>query len=183
MRDERRRAVENLPVEPVLELVDVPAVFEVRVLGDLVDVVHAAGRDLLSEQLPHRVRPGKVLLPIGENRIGLHLLQVRKPRHDHAQALVVQDLVLQVGTCLAHRPPDPVPEAVVPASDHEVAVLAGVDGVDIDREVPVAVAGPDAPVEPVPGPVVIQDPDDSFRRRALDELALARDLVAIDERG
>ena len=69
------------------------------------------------------------------------------------------------------------------AAHHEIAVLAGVDGVDVDGQVPVPVAGADAPVEPVPAPVVVQDPDDRLGGRRFHELTLARDLVAIEERG
>src|SRR5712692_6564778 len=91
-------------------------------------------------------------------------------------------MLLDLRPILPHRAPDPVPEAVMTAAHHDLAVLAGVHGVDADGQVPVAVPGPDAAVDAVPGPVVVQDPHDAGSSGGLDELAAARDLLPVVKR-
>src|SRR5712692_4111763 len=91
-------------------------------------------------------------------------------------------MLLDLRPILPHRPPDPVPESVMTAAHHDLAVLTGVHGIDADGQVPVAVPRPDAAVDAVPGPVVVQDPDDASSSGGLDELAAARDFLPVAKR-
>ena len=91
-------------------------------------------------------------------------------------------MLLEFRPILADGPPDPEPEPVVATAHHDLAVLTGVDRVNVDGEIPVAVPGPDTAVHPVPPPVVIEDADDAGRGGPLDKLASARDPLPVVER-
>src|SRR5208282_1573542 len=85
------------------------------------------------------------------------------------------------GILVTHHAPDAVPEPVVTASYHHVAVLTGVHGVNVDGQVPVAVARTDAAVHRIPRPTVIEDAYDGLGRRSFDELTFAGNVIAIHQ--
>src|ERR1019366_4902837 len=72
----RSGSVEDLPVVRRLVLSHVPAIFEVRVFGHLVDVEHTARRHLLLGKLTLGIAARIVFEPFAKQRVGLHLLVV-----------------------------------------------------------------------------------------------------------
>src|SRR5208337_1130388 len=100
---------------------------------------------------------GPVLHPVGEADQGLDLLVVADPVDDHPQGGLIQDHVFQLGAILTHGLPDAVPQPVMAAAHHHVAVFAGVHRIDVDGQVPVAVAGLGGAVHAIPAPGIVVD--------------------------
>src|SRR5208282_3509791 len=106
---------------------------------------------------------------------------VGQPVCDFPQTRIAEDIFFYRRVFVADRTPDAVPEAVVAASYHHVAVLARVHSVNVDGQIPVAVARTDAAVHGIPRPAVIEDADDGLGRGSFDELTFAGNAIAIDE--
>ncbi len=157
-------------------------ILEVRVFGHLIDEQHTTGCDFLFQQRVLGFLAALIFAPLRQHGVGLDLHVVPQAICYQAQAGVFDNELLQVGPVFGHRLPDAVPQPVVAAAHHQEAIAHRVHGVDVDSQVPVAVARPDAAVEAVPQPVVVNDADVAVGGRVLNELALAGGLVAVDQR-
>src|ERR1700687_4310167 len=175
----RSGAVENLAVVRGLILGHMFAILEVRIFRHLGDVEHAARRYLLLGELALGFGARIVFEPLPEHGVGFHLLVVGQTVGDFAQVGIAQDVFFNRGAFITDGAPDAVPEAGMTTAHHHVAVLARVHGIDIDGQVPVAIPRTNAAVHRVPRPAVIEDADDGFRGRRLDELAFAGNVFGI----
>jgi hypothetical protein len=59
---------------------------------------------------------------------------------------IAEDIFFYIRIGVAHRAPDAVPKAIMPAAHHHVTVFARIDRVDVDGQVPVAEARTDAAI-------------------------------------
>src|SRR6266571_4759339 len=159
------------------------AILEVRVLSHLVHVKDPARRHLLLGKFALGLAAGIVFQPLSQHRIGLYLHVMRQPVCDFTKVQIAEDVLLDRGLLVAHRAPDTVPQPIVAAANHHVTVLAWIDGVDIDRQIPVTVAWANTTVHGVPSPAVVQDSDDGLGGRSFDELALAGNVFSVQHRG